>query len=430
MPRSLVRFYGKKRGDRRTGSRKLGSAWSGCFFAACFLTGCAALAVILVNFTVPELRVNRDFIEQTCQVVGHDFDAIEHPDGRQYAPRFQVQVQGREYSASYDVTDVHTHDRARSEKLWGKFPVGQTFRCWHDPRDPERVVLSRGYTWFAWLALLFPLPFLALGGVGLFYVVWNWDKSAERRAVEQQRAARHDPFDEAAGVEPKFPYVPGDASLTDSPGTTLAFRLPSERAGWQLPALLAGSVVTNGVVAVFVTMAVQGHLAGEPDWILTFFLVPLVLVGLGLIVALVRTALVGTQIGPTIVEISEHPLLPGGSYQVFVSQPGRRSVTLLRILLVCEEEATYRQGTNTRTAAERVFEREVFRREGFEIHPETPFETQLTLEIPEGAMHSFRSDHNQIHWKLVVAGEMARRRGFERSFTLHVHPRRAGSEAA
>jgi len=434
LPRSLVRFYGKKRGDRRTGSRKLGSAGSGCFFASCFLTGCAALAVILVNFTVPELRVNRDFIERACKVVGHRVDVKQHRDGPQYAPRFRVRfhVQDRNDSAEalYDVTDVHTHDKARSEALLRQFPVGQTCRCWHDPRDPGRVVLSRGYTWFAWLALLFPVPFLALGGVGLFYIVWNWDKSAERRAVDQQRAARHDPFDEAAGVELKFPYVPGDASLTDSLGTTLAFRLPSERAGWQLPALLAGSVLWNGVVAVFVTMAVQGHLAGQPDWFLTFFLAPLVLVGLGLIVALARAALLGARIGPTIVEISEHPLLPGGIYEVFVSQPGRLSVQRLRILLVCEEQATYRQGTNTRTAAERVFEREVFRREQFEIHPETPFETRLPLGIPAGAMHSFRSDHNQIHWKLVVAGEAARRGNFERSFTLHVYPGRLGRDAA
>jgi len=434
LPRSLVRYYGKKRGDRRTGSRKLGNLGSGCFFGSCFLTGCAALAVILVNFTVPELRVNRDFIEQTCVVVGHHFDIKKHRDGPQYAPRFRVrfQAEGRDVDSEawYDVTDVHTHDQARSEALLRQFPIGQTCRCWHDPRNPGRVVLSRGYTWFAWLALLFPAPFLALGGAGLFYFVWNWNKSAERRAVEQQRAARHDPFDEAAGVEPKFPYVPGDASLADSRGTTLAFRLPSERAGWQLPALLAGSVVWNGVVAVFVTMAVQGHMAGEPDWLQTFFLAPLVFVGLGLIVMLVRTALIGTGIGPTIAEISEHPLLPGGSYQVFVYQPGRLSVKLLRILLVCEEQATYRQGTNTRTATERVFEREVFRRGEFEIHPERPFEAQLPLEIPSAAMHSFRSDHNQVHWKLVVTGEAVDRKDFDRSFTLHVYPSQLESDAA
>ncbi|HEV3003464.1 MAG TPA: DUF3592 domain-containing protein [Pirellulales bacterium] len=434
MSRSLVRFYGKKRGDRRTGSRKLGSVGSGCFFAICFLVGCAGLAVVLVKFIIPELRVNRDFIEQTCQVVDQRVDEIEHRDGPLFAPRIRVQfkIQEREYSpwARYDVTDVHTHDRARSETLLRQFPVGQEFRCWRDPRNPERVVLSRGNNWIAWLMLVaFPVPFLVLGGVGLFYFVQNWDKSAERRAAEQQ-AARRDLFDEAADARPALPFVPQDAGITDSPGTTLAYRLPSERAGWHLPALLAGSVVWNGVVAVFLSMAVQGHLAGDPDWFLTIFLVPLVLVGLGLIAALVRTWWAGTGIGPTIVEISEHPLRPGESCQVFVSQGGRLSIHSFRILLVCEEIATYRQGTNTRTAVERVFEREVFSHEHFAIHPEVPFETQLPLEMPGGAMHSFRSEHNQIHWKLVVAGETARRRDFERSFALVIHPGRAGSEAA
>jgi hypothetical protein len=434
LSRSLVRFYGKKRGDRRTGSRKLASVGSGSFFAVCFLVGCAGLAVILVKFIVPELRVNRDFIEQTCQVVEQGVDEIEHRDGPLFAPRIRVQfkIEDHEYApwAQYDVTDVHTHDRARSETLLRQFPVGQSFRCWRDPRDPERIVLSRGNNWIAWLALVsFPVPFLVLGLVGLFYFVRNWDKSAERRAAEQ-RAARRDLFDEEAQADGPFPFVPHDAGITDSPGTALAYRLPCERAGWQLPALLAGSVVWNGIVAVFLSMAAQGHLSGDPDWLLTLLLVPLSLVGLGLIGALIRIVWLGTGIGPTILEVSQHALVPGGSCVVFISQAGRLSIKSLRILLVCEEKATYREGTNTRTAVERVFEREVFRREKFAIDPEAPFETQLPLEMPAGAMHSFRSEHNQIDWKLVVVAAAARRKEFERSFALVVQPCDAGSEAA
>ena len=67
---------------------------------------------------------------------------------------------------------------------------------------------------------------------------------------------------------------------------------------------------------------------------------------------------------------------PGGEYQVFLSQTGRLSVKRLKLSLVCEEEATYRQGTDTRTESQKVFAQELFRREDFEIPPGIPFEMQ------------------------------------------------------
>ena len=51
--------------------------------------------------------------------------------------------------------------------------------------------------------------------------------------------------------------------------------------GWALFGTLAFCVIWNGIVAVFVVMAVRGHLAGQPDWFLTLFIIPFVLIGLG-----------------------------------------------------------------------------------------------------------------------------------------------------
>jgi hypothetical protein len=134
-----------------------------------------------------------------------------------------------------------------------------------------------------------------------------------------------------------------------------------------------------------------------------------------------------TGIGVTLVEISDHPLYPGGKYEVFISQSGRLKIKTFRVLFVCDEEATYHQGTNTRTARQRVCEQELFRRDNFEIQSGDPFETQVALEVCEGAMHSFTSANNQIGWKIFVRGEVEGKPDYERAFLVTVYPAGRGS---
>jgi hypothetical protein len=98
----------------------------------------------------------------------------------------------------------------------------------------------------------------------------------------------------------------------------------------------------------------------------------------------------------------------------------------MRVLLVCEESATYRQGTNTRTETQEAFRQTLFVREGFSIESGLPFETEIDLPLPKGAMHSFKSDHNEINWLLVVEGDVARWPDYKRRFPVIVRP--AGEE--
>ncbi len=55
--------------------------------------------------------------------------------------------------------------------------------------------------------------------------------------------------------------------------------------------------------------------------------------------------------GAVIVELSDHPLHPGQSYELFITQFGRQNLKRLDIDLVCEEEATFLQGTDVREEA-------------------------------------------------------------------------------
>jgi hypothetical protein len=192
--------------------------------------------------------------------------------------------------------------------------------------------------------------------------------------------------------------------------------------GWALFGTLAFVVIWNGIVAVFAVIAVRKHLAGRPDWFLTIFISTFTVIGLGAIGVFLRQLLVATGIGPTMMEISDYPLHPGGEYHLFLSQSGRLTIRALRVCLMCEEAVTYRQGTNTRTESRQVFQQELFRREDFEIGGGLPFEAEFALNLPAGIMHSFKADHNEINWSLAVAGEVAGWPDYKRCFQLIVRP--------
>jgi hypothetical protein len=342
------RYYGKKRGHRRSGSPALGNVGEAAFFAVLLLLGCGGLVQLFSALIVPEWRASH-----------------------------------------------------------------------------ELAALVRAYHWWVWLAFSVPLSFIGIGAAGLIYAVLHWGKSAERRAALIRRRRERDFF--GGNGDRQFPTVPRGADMTNSPGTKLKFRLPMANSpGWPLFGLLALCVGWNGFVSVLAVLAIRAHLAGKPIWSLTIFTVAFALSGLAALAVFVRRLLMTTGIGPTCVEISDHPLQPGGHYRVFLSQSGRLTFKGLRVALTCEETAIYRQGTATRTESREVFRQELFRHEGFRIHSAMPFETDIELDVPEGVMHSFATDHNEIGWTLVVEGDVAGWPVYRRAFPAIIRPAAGG----
>jgi hypothetical protein len=420
------RYYEKKRGHRRTGSRALGNLGEAVFFAVLLVLGCGGILAGIVWLVIPEWRVNHGFVDTTCTVLQAKLGETEGRSGTLYRPEIKIEytVQGvTHHPFTYDIDRAYSGDRQAAAAALEPFAEGQKVPCWYDPANPDVAVLVRGYRWWIWLVFLVPGSFVAIGAGGLVYTLLRWGKSAERRAATVQRAQPIElfDFDRAAGA--KLPNVPDCGDIISSPGMKLAYRLPlSHSPGWTLLGLAAACVLWNGSVSYFAVAAAGSFLAGQPDWLLTLFILPFLAIGVALIACFVRQLVVTTAIGPTLVEISDHPLVPGGQYRLLVSQSGKLNVRSLEISLVCREEATYRQGTNARTEAREVRRLAVFRREGFKIGPGDAFEAECSLSVPAAAMHSFRADHNEIDWKLVVRGEVGQRKAFERAFRVIVHP--------
>ena len=60
--------------------------------------------------------------------------------------------------------------------------------------------------------------------------------------------------------------------------------------------------------------------------------------------------------------------------------------------------------------------------ERFVVKPEQPFEAECEFEVPRAAMHSFKSEHNKICWRLLVHGDAVQWPPLERAFSVTVYP--------
>lgn len=425
------RYYQKKRGNRRTGSPALGSVGEAVFWAVFLLLGCGGTVLVFSVFLVPEWRVDHEFVETTCKVLDKRISEKQGEDGPLYRPEIKIEyevdgVVHREWC--YDIHRAYSSGKKNAEEAIAPFKLydraaDSLYPCWYDPMNPGMAVLLQGYRWWIWLVFTVPVSFVVIGAGGLIYALLHWGKSLEHRAAMVQRAGGRDFFGVNAHQQGDYPFVPRGVDMTNSPGTRLRFRLPmASSPGWALFGTLAFCILWNGLVSVFVVIAVRSHLAGDPEWFLTFFIIPFVLVGFGAIAMFFRQLLITTGIGPMLLEISDHPLHPGGSYRLFLSQSGRLTINVLRVSLVCEELATYRQGTNTRTETREVYRHQLFYSEGFQIESGLPFEQDIDLEVPGRAMHSFKADHNEINWTLAVEGDVARWPDFKRRFSIVVRP--------
>ena len=274
-----------------------------------------------------------------------------------------------------------------------------------------------------WLMLLVLSSFVLIGGGGVLWTVFHSRTSVERRSAIAKNASNIDLLSEAIPMPRDYPTLPADANLINSPGVVLAYRLPTvESPIWGLFAAALFCLAWNGMTAVLAVYATRSWTSANPEWFLSFLLIPFFLVGGWAIYYFLHQLVVHTGMGPTILEISNHPLFPGGCYDLLLSLAGNLRLKSLELHLVCEEEATFHQGTDVRHETRPVYRLQLYRQSNFRIEPGVPYEQPLQFSIPAEAMHSFQSTHNAVNWKLVVSGVAEGWPAFQRSYPIIVYP--------
>lgn len=257
--------------------------------------------------------------------------------------------------------------------------------------------------------VLQPLLAIVIIAIGMFLlvnVIWRVAASAERRGALVSKASELEFLKEARRRSGDLPTVP---VLTSGPyeGSNLKYRVvASRRSLWGL--LTAGvlCLLFAIVVAVLVVTAFVKWNMGRTDWVAGMLAIPISLAMIWSFYRFLKQLGKVVSVGPTVLELAKFPGMPGDPNEVFLSQSGRLRLKLLEVFLVCVEEATFNQGTNTVTERKRVFSQRLFRKRGLNVAPEEPFQTSFEFQIPSGAMHSFQSSSNRITWQIEVRGQI------------------------
>jgi hypothetical protein len=292
--------------------------------------------------------------------------------------------------------------------------------------DPDRYVFGVG----GWLLILVSGSSAMLGGGGLIWTVLRVGTSLERRSALARQAAETDIVHAAVPRPRNYPTLPPFDGLTNSPGIELAYRLPpGQTPGWRLLAMTIFAMLWNFVVCLLTVKVISDHFAGRHEWLLSILLLPFWGVCYWSVRSFLQLLVLHSGMGQTTVEVSDLPLIPGHEYQAMVAQHGQIAMKLFQVWLVCEEEATFTQGTDIRTEAREVSRQLCFERSDFRIEPALPFTAPCAIAMPADAMHSFQSPHNVVRWKLVVSGEAEGWPVFERGFPMVVYPGQATMSA-
>ena len=354
-------------------------------FALPFLVAGALFTWFLLIVPGRKLLDARRWQPTPCVVLTSGVEESSDSDGTTYrvAVSFTYTVSGIRYQSDrYDFMGAYSSGYDGKAEVVARYPPGTEATCYVDPDEPSQAVFDRRIKPVYLLALL-PLLFLGAGAGMAFAGIRGMRKASAAPAPR--------PFSVSAPVVVPFAEPSGPLVLKPAASPFAKFII------FTLVALF-----WNGIVSIFVFQAVNSWRAGSFDGCLTLFLVPFVLVGLVLLLAVGRQFLVLFNPRLTLT-LPRANLSPGESSYLQWSIAGRASrVQRLRIELEGREEATYRQGTNTRT------DRSVFARATV-VDVTDPYSVAAggaALAIPADGVPTFKANHNKIVWSLKAKCEI------------------------
>lgn len=385
-----------------------------------FLVGLSVFLIHCFTWVLPEWTSLQNCLETSCTVL--DTRIVEQQDGenRRFRPEVRISfpyAKGIHVLWTLDAETLTAEngfvpDRNQAKKRLEKYVIGEKYPCWYAKNEPECAVLESHLSLWGWYFLAFPLCLIVIGLTGLFWAVQPVSLSEERKAVYAQRRfffpTTSSKMESSGSNTHHFPTVPDSGSINDSPGTTLTFRLPIVRqkplrlfvltcftAAWNVLSwslLLWSLYQTQGLWSNFFLSMTFGILFCG--------------FGLFLFIWMLHHFLIAFGIGPTILEISDHPVYPGRRYRLLLMQVGAFRYRRCELRIVCEEVARFRQGTDTMTSRKEVYSQTLFLREDFETSRDEILRKELFLRLPIGAMHSCVTEHNEIVWKIVLHAQL------------------------
>jgi len=337
-----------------------------------------------------------DWPEVPCTITVSEVESHSGSDGTTYSINIEFSnLYGTENytGGSYNFNTFNSSGYDGKKEVVDRYPVGSEATCMVNPDDPEEAILSRKMPGIVFFIVPFTSIFMFVGlgamlaGLGLLPKKWK-DKVH----------TRHKPV-ESAGE--------GAATLKPAAGGLGKFL-----------GMLFVCLFWNGIVSVFLLAAVEGFQKDSPEWFLTVFLIPFVVIGLGMVWGVIYFLLALRNPQLTF-SISEARPALGQKLQLnWKTNKSLKNVEKLCIFLEGMESATYRRGTNSVTDT-CIFHRTTL----FESDaPGTQNRGALELKVPDDSMHSFDGGNNKIQWRLRVDGSIRRWPDINQNYPFTVRP--------
>jgi len=358
---------------------KFGRFFLAGFFLIFFVAG-SGFGYFLV---FPELTryMNADnWVKTPCVVQSSRVKSHDSDDGTTYSVDivYEYVFNGQFFrSGKYKFIGGSSSGYAGKAAVVDQYPPGRKTICYVNPDDPAEAVLLRTMGPEALLALL-PLVFIIVGLGGFVY------------ALRMGNAAGTGPAGKTSG--PRFRVHTASGRTILKPKTSAAGKIIGS---------LAVSVFWNGIVSVFVYQAYAGWRTGHPEYFLTLFLIPFVLVGLVMIGSIFYFILAAFNPRPTI-SLATHVIRPGEAVAVNWATSGN----------------VYKIQTDPPTDRHTFYEKTL----AASGDPETLRRGQALLRVPSPTMHSFKSDNNAIIWKIRLQCEVPRWPDVKDDFEITVYP--------
>ncbi len=244
------------------GTKGVRSGAGSYIFLGVVVLFCAALTIFMFILPAGRTIAARSWESIPCRIVSSRVTSHDGSEGgTTYGVEiiYQYDVGGRSYVGDrYDFLACSSSGYEGKVEIVRRYPAGKKTICQVNPRDAYEAVLSTEFRSDYWFGLI-PLAFVAFGGLGMFFV---WRRSRHKK-IEHENIELED----AIGVCDSFLEEGGWLKPRNTP----------------LKMFLGGllfALIWNGLVSVFVTIAVKSWVKGEPEWFLSIFIIPFVLIGM------------------------------------------------------------------------------------------------------------------------------------------------------
>lgn len=290
---------------------------------------------------------------------------------------YRYQYQGREYRSNrYGLLSSSSSGRDGKQEAVDSLPPGSTLVCYVNPRKPWQAVVKRDLGAMVLFAV-FPLPFL---GIGIGGLCW---------AIRKRRAGKLTQIASVSGGQSPHREEP----IPDSPELVLT----AGKSRWiTFFGALFICAFWNGIVSMFVGEAWSSWMRGRPDFLLTIFLIPFVLIG-SIFLVYVPYSLLLAFLARYELRLIPGTLKPGGTATLTWERAGGfgqpKSIALH---LIGAEIATY-AGRKKPSTSTSVFHDELLA----EIPLSSIFANRpIAIKLSENAVPTLKGDSNKLVWKL------------------------------